>query len=329
MRVGPMTAATGTMRPDVPILQLDLGEKLGGGGQGEVFRLRNRPGEVFKRYILPNVNGAALSALVGLPGRVNDHDREALRRQAAWPEARVTDGVRVVGVLMREIPAAFFGRTAAGLTPRELQYLLYQPKPLWGDITPLDTTGRVEVAQEFLRLSRILQENNIVMGDVSMSNLLWCGGYPARIFLIDCDGFAIVGGRPVLPQAETVDWKDPRMPSGGPDLDTDRYKVALVVGRVLSGDATLHPGEPLRLPSDLPGLTAQLITECFDAAKGHHGTRPSVMRWQQAISGRATITLPPPRPAPPAPPMPMAPLEGRGPRPRATIQLPPPPRAAP
>jgi DNA-binding helix-hairpin-helix protein with protein kinase domain len=317
-----MIAATGATRADVALAQLDLGEKLGGGGQGEVFRLRNRPGEVFKRYLSPSVYADALTALVRFPESLAEKDREALHRQTAWPLARVTDGARVTGLLMREVPQTFVGLSAAGPKLRELQYLLYPPKPLWGDIQPLDTTGRIEVAQQFVRLCRIFQDNGIVMGDVSMSNVLWAAGFPAQIFLIDCDGFCLSKMRPVLPQPETPDWDDPQMPSTKADLDTDRYKVALLVGRVLAGNAAVRPGQPLPLPADLPDPIGHMVIACFSAAGGPHGTRPTVAEWHQAVSGRGTIALPPRQPAaPPAPQLPMAPVDGGSTRTRGSIPL--------
>jgi hypothetical protein len=313
------------MPADVPVSALDLGAKLGSGGQGEVFQVRNRPGEVFKRYLSPAVNAAALTALVAFPESLEERDREVLRRQTAWPLARVTDNARVIGFLMREVPTSFYGTTRAGSKLRELQYLLYPRKPLWGDIIPLDTTGRVEVALEFVRLGQILQGHAVVIGDISMRNVLWAHGFPAQIYLIDCDGCAVGNGPPVLPQPETPDWTDPKLPPTGADLDTDRYKVALLVGRVLAANAEVRPGRPLSLPPDLPATIARRVTECFQAAAGGHGSRPTATQWALALSGRETIALPPhPGVRAPGPALPKANLSARTDRERGLINLSPP-----
>jgi len=311
---------TADAQPDAPLGSLDRGVRLGSGGQGEVFRVRNRPGEVLKLYFRQVTNPDSLKALVDFPGSLDAADRQALLRQAAWPLGRVTKHGQVVGFLMKEVPAQFVGHTTAGPKLRELQYLLYPRKPLWGDIAPLDTNGRIEVAQAFVALLRILQENSMVIGDISMRNLLWSPGFPAQICMIDCDSPTRVGRRPVMPHSQTPDWTDPHMPRTGPDLDTDRYKVALVVGRILTGTADVRPGRPLSLRPDLPESIARPLRECFDAAAGAHGTRPDATRWARALSGRETILLAPPPPVrTPLPPLPMIDVDRRG--PRGTIPL--------
>ncbi|MFC4029912.1 hypothetical protein ACFO3J_00335 [Streptomyces polygonati] len=316
-----MTAATGA-RGDIQLAALDLGEKLGSGGQGDVLRVRNRPGEVLKRYFTDTADGVSMRYLVEFPDTLPDSEREALLRQTAWPLARVVKHGKVVGFLMREVPASFVGQTRAGTQLRELQYLLYPPKPLWGDIVPLDIHGRIEVAAAFAGLVRILQERQMVIGDISMRNLLWSPGVPARICLIDCDSPTRVGMPPVLPTTDTPDWNDPRQ-QGGPSPATDLYKLALLVGRTLSGNADVRPGQPLKLPADTPEPIVTAVRACFEEAGQPQGPRPEAARWVRALSGRGEILvgpLPAKRVLPP--PLPMVDLDGRG-GPRGSIPLPP------
>jgi DNA-binding helix-hairpin-helix protein with protein kinase domain len=306
---------------DVPLASLRLGERLGSGGQGEVFRLLNRPGEVLKRYFALNANAATLDALVAFPRGLPEIEREALSRQTAWPLARVTKHGATVGFLMKEVPGAFVGRTEAGPRLRELQFLLFPRSPLWGDIAPPGTSGRLELAHAFAALMRIFHDHGMVVGDVSLANLLWSPGFPARIYLIDCDSPTPAGRDSVLPQTDTPDWHDPLRPHTGPDVDTDRYKLALVIGRTLCADAYVRPGRPLKLPADLPDAVAAAVAACFAEAGGPHGTRPTAARWLQALRGRGEIRFGQPpvlRPSPPT--LPMTPVQGRGPdRPRPTI----------
>lgn len=308
-------------QPDIPIGSVQLGQRLGTGGQGEVHRVQNHQGMAFKRYFSPAVNADSLRALVEFPDSLDAFGRAGLLAQTAWPLRRVTDGGRVVGFLMQEVPGQFFGKTTAGPKLRELQYLLYQPKPMWGDITPLDPAGRVQLAHGFVRLMRTLHDHAMVLGDISMRNLLWSPGQPPQIFILDCDGAHLSGYPSVLPQPETPGWEDPHKPATGLDLDTDCYKVACAVGRILAATAEVRPGEPLKpVPGIAPNVAA-LTQECFKAAAGAHGTRPSLSRWAQVLAGREMISLPSVPPPAPAIPLGLAEIDRRG--PRGTLPMPP------
>lgn len=293
----------------VSLSSLRIGQKLGSGGQGDVYLLKEWQGHyqaetVFKRYRDQNANDRALLALVDFPDLLAPDALNSLLTQTAWPRSCVTDGKRVAGFLMRKVPERFVGRVADGRPRlRELQYLLYPPKPLWGDITPLDATGRIAVADAFVRLVRLLHEHSIVLGDISMRNILWCAGKPGqpgqhgkpaespRIFVLDCDSARRIGFPPVLPQPQTVDWDDPQMPASGPDLDTDRYKVALVVGRILAARHDIRPGEPWRPVSGVPWRVAEAVKKCFDEAARPRNFRPDVGWWALALTGREVIRL--------------------------------------
>jgi hypothetical protein len=202
-----------------------------------------------------------------------------------------------------------------------LQYLLYEPKWMWGDIAPPDIDGRLGIARNTVALFRLLHSRRLVVGDVSMSNLLWS---PAgQIFLLDCDGVRELGAVPVLPQPETLDWDDPSQPASGPDLDTDRYKLALLVARVLTRSPALRPGAPVARPPGLPERIAGEVAARFAEAAGPRGSRPDAAQWARALDARGVIELPPLPPVRKTPSLPEAPMDG-GRRPRRMIQLPPP-----
>jgi hypothetical protein len=301
--------------PDIPLSTLELGEKLGSGGEGEVHRVRNTPGLALKRYFSPAINADSLRVLVEFPDSLDTFARPALLAQTAWPLSRVTDGGRVVGFLMQEVPGLFIGQAASGPKLRELQYLLYSPKPLWGDIRPLDAADRVRLAHTFVSLMRTLHDRSMVIGDISMTNLLWRAGSPPQMFILDCDGAHLTGYPTVLRQKETPGWEDPHKPPTGLDLDTDRYKVACAVGRILAGEPEIRPGDPLTPLPGIPQNVAKMAQEFFQKAAGPHGTRPTLSEWAQVLIGRDTIPMravqPPP---PPPPPLRQAEVDRRGPR---------------
>lgn len=127
---------------------------------------------------------------------------------------------------------------------------------MWGNMVSGEVTiePRIAIAAEFAKLMHLLHSRSLVIGDVSQMNVLWALGDPASIFLIDCDGIRRVGSRPVFPQADTPDWDDPELAGSGawPDHDTDRYKLALLVGRVLCSLHNLRTRQSLSLLPDVP-----------------------------------------------------------------------------
>jgi hypothetical protein len=114
------------------------------------------------------------------------------------------------------------------------------------------------------------------------------------IFLIDCDGIRSLGQAPVSKQLDTPGWKDKQQPPTGPDLDTDRYKLALVVGRTLSCQAELYPEEhPLALAPDVPNRMADRIQTLWRQAARPYGQRPDAKQWLNAFANRDEIVLAP------------------------------------
>jgi hypothetical protein len=307
---------------------IQFGEELGSGGQGRVLRVPGHPGLVFKQYKVAGADPAALKLLVDLPAQMQQPELESLYAQASWPLASVFNKGVLSGLLMQEIPGDFLGTNSAGSKKlRELQYLVYPRKPMWGDIVPpngVSTEVRIEVVREFVKLVTTLHGKGLVIGDVSMSNVLWKGaaGGPVAIFLIDCDGIRKLGSRPVLPQAETLDWNDPLQPATGPDLDTDRYKVALLVGRVLTMSPYVRPGDPLPFVTGVAAPIAARVTQLWEKTNGPYGTRLAANQWLIALNNREEIVLKPPPPVRQVL-LPRKPLDGDPTASRPIIKLPP------
>ena len=276
---------------DVEESDLQLGEEIGSGGQGRVLRVHGTSaGTAYKRYKSAGADPGALKMLVDLPASLRPVEREHLLRQSAWPLARVVRQGKVTGFLMQEIPDRFYGRNSVGASKRrELQYLLYERKPAWGDITAGDVSAktRVRIAREFAGLVRLLHDSSLVIGDISMTNVLWTAGDTPSVFLIDCDGIRRLGSPPVLRQVDSPDWTDPDPPVGGPDLDTDRYKLALLVGRVLCKASYIRPGDELQPVPDLPGDISLRVQELWARAAGPRTSRPDASDWVTALADDA------------------------------------------
>jgi hypothetical protein len=113
------------------------------------------------------------------------------------------------------------------------------------------------------------------------------------VMLIDCDGMRREGRAPVLPQAETLDWNDPRAaPDSAPDMDRDRYKLALAVLRVVTGRLDARPGEGSVVNGHgLSEHARESVEQLLELAAGPVGTRPTAIAWAAALSGRESITV--------------------------------------
>ncbi|MEV4322391.1 hypothetical protein AB0J37_09195 [Microbispora rosea] len=281
------------------------------GGQGVVNRVLGPENLVYKEYMpqAGQVNGAALAELVEFGHRQTAAEVRALLDQCAWPVARVVNGGQVTGFLMPHVPKDFYGMIGGKPKLVELQYLLYEPNWAWQDLHQPDIDGRLEIATLAAKLIDLLHTHGWIVGDLSFRNLLWRPGRPYKVCMLDCDGLRRHGAEPVLRQAHTPDWNDPHQPSSGPELDTDRYKLALLIGRVLSRTASVRPGDE---PALLPGLPDHVVTavrELFTRAQGPRGTRPIAAEWVQALVGRKRIAVTrPPRPQTSVPTGPAAPI---------------------
>lgn len=309
----------------VQLSSLQMGKQLGAGGFGRVFEVNNHPGLVYKQYLVSGADAGALEELIRVPATLPTAEADLLLSCSAWPLAAVYNGPALTGFVMPRVPQQFFGVTAAGPKLQELQYLLYPRKPLWGAIVPLDMQGRYTVVVKFIGLVAVLHRHKLVLGDISMNNLLWSAGQDPEIYLIDCDGTKPDGGRSPLPQPDTPDWNDPLCASRDADLDSDAYKLALVIGRVLACSADVRPGMQLHLPDQIPPRFAATAADYFLRAGGARASRPTALQWYQAITtGRVGIPVAPTVPPPPQPTLPLTPITGESKAPRGSIPLTPP-----
>ncbi len=260
---------------DVALRDLKAADKLGNGGQGTVFRLVD--GTLLKLYH-PGIAVLSdeLARLIDLP----DGRGDLSGAPVAWPSGRVFDGGRCVGLLMPEVPARFATSMAGRRRLLELQYLLYPRRAMWADLALPTGTQRRRIAVAYLELFKVLHRNGVVVGDVSMRNLLWSLVGGPSVFAIDCDGFRVAGRPPAVRPADTAGWEDPARPSEV-TLDTDRYKLALVTLRVLLGNHTVTPEDVCR-KEFLRCLLGQNVSALARYA-AQPGRRPPADCWLAAL----------------------------------------------
>lgn len=263
--------------PDVALADLTAAARLADGGQGTVFRLSDPPGTLLKLYH-PDVAVLSdeLGRLIDLPAGCDD-----LRgAPVAWPSGRVFDGGRCVGLLMPEAPARFATSLAGQRRLLELQYLLYPRRAMWADLALPDDKQRRGIAAAYVDLFRVLHQHGVVVGDVSMRNLLWTLDGGPSVFAIDCDGFRLAGRPPAVRQADTDGWADPAR-QGEVTVDSDRYKLALVAMRVLLCNHAVTPEDVV-----VKQFLRYLLGPELAALAGHAaqpGRRPAAECWLGAI----------------------------------------------
>lgn len=265
------------MSLDVALADLPASVKVADGGQGTVFRLADAPGTLVKLYH-PGV--AVLSEELG---RLIDCGRALTGAPAAWPSGRVFDGGRCVGLLMPEAPARFVTSLAGRRRLLELQFLLYPRRVMWADLVLPTDAERRGLATAYVELFQMLHRNEVVVGDVSMRNLLWTLDGGPSVFAIDCDGFRLAGRPPAVRPADTAGWVDPARPREV-TVDSDRYKLALVALRVLLGNHTVTPEDVCAKPFLRCLLGPEVTALARHAAEP--GRRPAAECWLHAIGGR-------------------------------------------
>lgn len=287
----------------VQLADLNLGKKLGEGGQAEVFGLPDLPGQALKRYRsdqLPSLRVDVLEELAAEATRLRIED-EPITHWATWPTATVSSGAQVVGFLMPLIPGEFFmSEGNLGGQPASFSYLATKPAPMWGKITLPTQEERTQLLALLAGILQQLHHRRMVFGDLSWSNVQWTRKPDPRVMLLDCDGIKPPSGIPVSRQLDSPDWGDPQAaPGTPPDQDRDCYKLALMVCRVLTRELNVRPSAVggHQIPG-LPPQTADAIDRLLVRAAGPTGTRPSATEWRQALQGRSVHQVEAAKPVP-------------------------------
>lgn len=292
--------------PVGPQLSVSEAGKLGdalSAGDGEsqgIYPLTQHPGWLAKIYKKPQSPNeiARLDWLISVPDRASSGDRELLRRNTCWPVARLTDDFgRGVGCVLPVAPEKYRGRIGAA-EPRYLEVdLLAKPDdflrrrrmqvPSWYD--------RVRVCECITAIGSVLERHSLVYSDWSYSNAFWC---PAdnSVYLIDVDGVAY-RAKPNLSQPN---WDDPLTSGPAPaDMYTDRYRIALLVARCLTGERD-HDRAVHGVARTAGGGVTDLLLDVLLAVE--RVRRPPVSALHAALTGLPYVRVPlHRRPMPPPP----------------------------
>ncbi len=275
-----------------------LGDRLGDGGEGEVFVLPSRPGDVYKRFkpaVMSEINEAGLRSTIALLGTFNAADRVHVLERTVWPHTIVKGNGRIVGFLMPGLANEFFCKQ--GMKTDPVRSLADWNKLAFRDVTAANQNiytslpnlseeahreNLIKLLHDLCSLFAVLHRHGIVVGDVSGRNIIWTiQGSAPRAVVIDCDGFRRNGEDAVSKPKQTPDWMDPHL-VGPTDINSDLYKLSLAIYRG-------YFAASIRVPSsqgDLHSLTAedQQVLSMAQRGVGPVG-RPSAAEWAKLFEG--------------------------------------------
>ncbi|MBM2623211.1 hypothetical protein JIG36_47720 [Actinoplanes sp. LDG1-06] len=279
-----MTDWTG---PDEPLDRRHLpppGPQVGSpGGKGTVRVVDGST--YYKEYLEPIDDSSNLDELIAWRRALPDDARDWLDARCAWPLRRVHTFRRTTGFLMSPAPDEFWADMLGKRHTVELQHLVHATAAERLGLTLPNRPRRLRLVRDLAALLAFLDDHDMVYGDISEKNVLWTVWGPPRIYLIDCDN-ARPAGRP-NPHAVTArndNWRDPLLAPGDlPDVDSDRYALAVFYYRVFYG-ATVSVDQArgkVLLPDDAPRLPQ--LERLLAAGVGPRRPRPTADQWYEAI----------------------------------------------
>ena len=218
---------------------VDLGERIGGGGAGDVYRVIGRSGEVVKIYRTDDIRRAyakKIEAMLATPPVLPPLQKKGTRllHQLAWPTAIAEDKSRnFLGFAMPEID---FGEAVSLV--RMLQKRSRETSGL-----PAAYSHRIVAAFNAALLVKLIHERGHHIIDLKPGNIRVYKKTMALAF-VDCDGFSIQGADKTRYEADqfTEDYIAPENVQRRPaelGEEQDRFALAVVIFRLFNNG--LHP----------------------------------------------------------------------------------------
>ncbi|MFC0526066.1 hypothetical protein [Phytohabitans kaempferiae] len=270
-----------------------------------IHPVSRQPGWLVKVYKapLPGEETKHLTELVNLPSIASDEERAVIAASTSWPVAVVADDPsRALGCVIPAAAAKF--RTTfrpPGGPPAEraleIDFLALKDDGFARrGIAAVTAEQRRAVCRNLVAVAELLDRHRLVYSDWSYSNAFW-SATDHSVFVIDIDGCAPVRA----PNVYQPNWDDPLTPRSEPaDRHTDRYRVALLVARCLTGERDRN--RALHALGDLqaPALSEVLLDILLSTERV---ARPSLTALRVALAGQSYVRFPVPRaPLPPRPP---------------------------
>ena len=291
------------------------------GGQARAIHpLERHPGWLAKLYRQPRPADDArrLDLLLSAPGSLPAEDRSALYAATCWPAARIFSPENAtVGCVIPVAPEEFRHELRLGAQRErrfvEIDWLAKPDESIErrGLAAP-GQQGRLLACTRLTAVAALLESMGLVYSDWSYSNAFW-NPQSQAVYLIDVDG---------CQPEKTADihqpnWADP-LTSVGVDADryTDRYRIALMTARCLTGQRDARALHGAAGPWPAQSALGEVLLDMLCAAD--RDRRPSAAQLHLALAGGPYV-----RPVPRPTRLPLPPL----PQPAPSVRLPQPLRS--
>jgi len=269
-------------------------------------------------------DSAALSQLVAVRWGLDAGERATLDAVAAWPVAVVEgDDGAVVGCLVPLAPHPFYyvpsDDSKQNKVPQSVKWLVVAPKRARragaAAVSERDLVARCTVLARVCLLLELLHRRGVVFGDLSDRSVLFGVGDVAEAFVVGGEGAVVTdaSGRPVdadegvvRTQRNSAGWAAPESwtAEGGDGkadasmstapsvqtIDTDRYKLALLILRVLApaGDGLERSRDADRIVSMLDEDGQRMMR---DGLGDDPARRPGASAWYSYLRGLIVANL--------------------------------------
>jgi DNA-binding helix-hairpin-helix protein with protein kinase domain len=155
-------------------VSIQLGNKLGEGGEGAIYEIPSKPDCVAKVY-LKQPDSQKIQKLLAMPALLS----EPIKKIAAWPLDLLLDQQNIVrGFVMPKIAA------------RKDIHELYSPKSRSIAFPEADFRFLVHVCGNIARAFQIIHQQGHVIGDINHGSVLL--GPDGTVAIIDCDSFQVM-----------------------------------------------------------------------------------------------------------------------------------------
>lgn len=254
------------MLPKVTTIQghpVQLGDRIGGGGEGDVYRVIGHPPLVAKIWH-PQKRVDEQIAKISRMCRIDTNLHIKGNPVLAWPQEPILEMGSVVGYTMPMVVDHF------------TLYDCLTPARSRNKNLPIQASDRPLLASRIANIFNALHGNNCFVGDINPQNILIQRGSLVPI-LIDCDSFQINDSEfpdsPFLSSVVTPEYRAPErtQPDTPIDGSMDVFGLAVIVYQLLLlGEHPYSGIDNLPHIDHMPTLVGRIADGRFAHARGAH-----------------------------------------------------------